>query len=105
MKKAIEILESSIRNYRNMVELYEANPGNQAVTKHTADKATTYIVELGYAVAALKAMETGQPAPNKDYAAALFNELMHLRVNGFVQFSDLDRLTIEQRLNASTHCA
>ena len=57
MKKAIEILEQHIRSYRSMVELYEANPRNQAITEYSAKDAAQNIVTLQAAVAALKTAE------------------------------------------------
>ena len=57
MKKAIEILEQHIRSYRSMVELYEANPHNQAITEYSAKEAAQNIDTLQAAVAALKLAE------------------------------------------------
>jgi hypothetical protein len=64
MKKAIEILEQHIRSYRSMVELYEAQPHNHAVTEYSAKQAGEHIRDLEWAIAALKAAETGQRPPN-----------------------------------------
>jgi hypothetical protein len=58
MKKAIEILDQHIRSYRSMVEMYEANPHNQAVTEYSAKEAAKHVVTLQAAVAALIAAET-----------------------------------------------
>jgi hypothetical protein len=43
-----------------MVEMYEANPHNQAVTEYSAKEAAKHVVTLQAAVAALSAAETGQ---------------------------------------------
>jgi len=71
MKKAIEILEQHIRSYRSMIELYEANPYNQAITEYSAKESANCIVELQAAVATLNAEITGQLSPNSNYAAAI----------------------------------
>lgn len=54
VKKAIEILEQHIRSYQSMIELYEAQPHNQAITEYSAKEAEKNIIELRAAVAVLK---------------------------------------------------
>lgn len=55
MKKAVEILNQYVRTYQSQIELYEANPHNQAITKYSADKAKEYIIELKAALLVLSA--------------------------------------------------
>ena len=64
MKKAISILHQHIGSYHSMVELYEANPHNQAITEYTANEAKKNIVELQAAIAALEMAEVQKPSTN-----------------------------------------
>jgi hypothetical protein len=59
MNKAIEILRQHINSYHAMIELYEAQPHNQAITEYTAKEAERYIKELLSAIAVLN----GKPQP------------------------------------------
>jgi hypothetical protein len=78
MKKAIEILEQHIKSYQSMVELYEDQPHNQAITEYTANEAKKHIIELRAAVAALK--NSGAPAEQTNDSAmnamALLSDLL-----------------------------
>lgn len=55
MKKATNILESYVKTYKSVIELYEAQPNNQAVTEYSANQAKVYIQELNEAIAILNA--------------------------------------------------
>jgi hypothetical protein len=43
-----------------MIELYEADPNNQAITKYTSDVAKNDIIEIESAITALEAVEAGR---------------------------------------------
>ena len=79
MKKAISILHQHIGSYHSMIELYEANPHNQAITEYTANEAKKNIVELQAAIAALEMAEVQKPSTNNARdAIALTHEIVKL---------------------------
>ena len=55
MKRAIDILNSEIKNYSHIAEFYDQHPINGAVTAYTADQARQTVVSLRKALAVLEA--------------------------------------------------
>lgn len=45
MEHVIKILKAEIRTRQSMIDLYEADPFNQAVSKYTSDESKTVINE------------------------------------------------------------
>lgn len=54
MKNVIRLLQSGIRARKEMIDLYEHNPHNQAVNEYTANEARKDIVEFEKAITALE---------------------------------------------------
>ena len=98
MKKAIEILEQHIRSYRGAVELYEANPGNQAISDYSAKDAARNIIDLQAAVAALRAVEKSNSAStNSDKDAIALLERCTLVVREGSLYKDICEYIERQR--------
>jgi hypothetical protein len=76
MNKAIEILRQHINSYHAMIELYEAQPHNQAITEYTAKEAERYIKELLSAIAVLNGKL--QPADRSEEIELLQDMINHL---------------------------
>ena len=53
MKTAIELLKEHVRSYQSMIDLYEHDHHNQAVTEYTANEAKKSTTDLNMAITVL----------------------------------------------------